>query len=105
MVSAFEDAAVNPSESLSERHRRLERGIVHEGEECPTCMRRVPKKRKATTPTSAVFSTRMPVEEKEAFEEIVEATAKHLGVYEASYWKWAVLLKAMVIALQGPAEE
>lgn len=77
---------------------------VHEGQECPTCHRRVPKKKKVTTPTTKVVSFRLPLDEAPEFEEIIEAAAKHRGVYENSFWKYVVLLQGLVVLLQGPAE-
>jgi len=76
---------------------------VPEGTECPTCNRRVPKKRKPSTPTSKVHSFRLPLDQTDELEEIWEAVAKHLGVQENSYYKGEAVLRAFVIALQGPA--
>jgi len=76
--------------------------VPHEGEECELCKRRVPKKRKPTTPTSKVHSFRLPLDQTDQLEEIWEAVAKHLGVQENSYYKGEAVLRAFVIALQGP---
>jgi hypothetical protein len=73
-----------------------------EGQECPTCRRRVPKKKKPSTPTSKVHSFRLPLDQTDELEEIWEAVAKHLGVQENSYYKGEAVLRAFVIALQGP---
>ena len=90
MVSTFEDAAVEH---------------VHESQECPTCHRRVPKKKKPTTPTSKTISFRLPIDNADQWEEIIEAAAKHLGVYESTYWKWQTIERALILALQSPGDE
>ena len=78
---------------------------VHEGQECPTCHRRVPKKRKATTPTSKTISFRLPLDNVDQWEEIIEAAAKHTGDSESAYWKWRVIERGLVLVLQEPSSE
>lgn len=84
-------------ESFTEPH-----SDVPEGTECPKCHRRVPRKRKKTTPESKVISFRLPIDNADAWEEIIEAAANHLNVKAEAYWKWQTLEKALVIVLQGP---
>jgi hypothetical protein len=76
----------------------------HPGEDCPLCKRRVPHPKKADSPkTSVVKSWRMPAEEKEVREEIIEATAAHLGISKKEkFWFDKLILSLCVIALQGP---
>lgn len=74
------------------------------GEDCPTCLRRVPHKKKASTPTSKTVSFRMPLEAHESYEEVIAAAAQHLGVYEQPFWKFAVVNAGLVYALQGPKD-
>jgi hypothetical protein len=45
----------------------------------------------------------MPAEEKEVREEIIEATAAHLGISKKEkFWFDKLILSLCVIALQGP---
>lgn len=78
---------------------------VPEGTECPTCNRRVPKKRKATTPTSKVHSFRGPLDQADVLEETFEAAAKNLGVYGNTWWKHETVFRSLVLALQEPGQE
>jgi hypothetical protein len=72
------------------------------GETCPTCKRRVNHKRNSRSPVSKVVSFRMPRDVAESYEEVIEAAARHLGVYERPFWKYTVVNAGLVYALQGP---
>jgi hypothetical protein len=78
---------------------------IHPGAECPTCKRRVPHKQKKTSPKTDVLSYRAPVGEKETTFEVLEAAARHAGLYETPHWQWKTYLKGLVALLQLTEEE
>ena len=78
---------------------------IPEGQECPTCMRRVPKKKKASSPLTKVISIRVPIDDAETFEEILEVAAKNAGLYEKGHWKFWTVHRGLVLLLQEPASE
>ena len=77
---------------------------VSPGESCPTCQRRVPYPKLPSSPTSAVWSMRMPADAKDDFKGIVDALAAHLGAGEEPYSRYKAVLTAAVYALQVPPE-
>jgi hypothetical protein len=82
-------AGVPPSATPGSTH-------LHPGDKCPTCERKVPHPRKATSPESVVVSLRVPADEKAAFDETLEAFTEHLGVPKgAKYGKFKVLSLAL----------
>lgn len=78
---------------------------IPEGQECPTCNRRVPKRKKASSPLTKVVSIRVPIDDAEVFEEILEAAAKHADLYEKGHWKFWTVHRGLVLLLQEPSGE
>lgn len=74
---------------------------IAEGEPCPTCKRRVPHKKKASTPKSRVFSTRIPLDNADSFSELVDAAAEHHGLTERPYHRYLALLFGVTLLLQA----
>ncbi len=74
------------------------------GQSCPTCQRRVPYPKVETSPTSAVWSMRLPADAKEDFRGIVDALACHLGTGDEPYAPYKALLTAAYYALQVAPE-
>lgn len=79
---------------------------ISPGENCPACKRRVPHPKKESSPkTTVTKSWRLPAEEKEAREELLEQTASHLGISTSSkFWLDRTILELCVLALQGPGK-
>lgn len=77
---------------------------VEEGETCPVCLRRKPHAKKPSSPKTKVSSVRVPIDDVESFEEIVDAAAAHLGFKESPHWRYRTLLAGLVLALQEPAD-
>lgn len=75
---------------------------ISEGSECPTCHRRVPHKRKPSSPTTKVVSLRVPIDDALIFEEMLEAAARHIGLADKPHHKYWTLLHGLVLLLQGP---
>ena len=75
---------------------------IPEGQECPTCYRRVPKKKKPSSPKTKVVSLRVPLDDAETFEEILEQAAKNAGLYESGHWRYFTVLRGLVHVLQEP---
>ena len=75
-------------------------GPIPEGQECPTCMRRMPRKAKPTSPKTKVLSIRIPIDDAERFGEILAAAAKHDGQYEKPHWQYWTVLRGLVRTLQ-----
>lgn len=75
------------------------------GEECPSCKRRVPHPKKATSPKTRVFSTRVPIDDAETFTELVDAAAEHHGLSAKAHHRYWCLLYAVTLLLQQPEGE
>lgn len=45
------------------------------GHSCPTCLRRVPYPKKPSSPTTKVFSIRVPADDLDALKEVIEAAS------------------------------
>lgn len=73
------------------------------GETCGFCKRRVPHPKKASTPKSRVWSTRVPLDDKGAdtFSELVDAAAEHHGLTSRPYHRYLTLLFAVTLLLQA----
>ena len=78
--------------------------LVSEGSECPTCHRRVPHKRKPSSPKTEVRAIRVPIDDVETFDEMLDAAAKHIGLADKPHHKYWTLLHGLVLLLQGPGE-
>lgn len=72
-----------------------------EGELCTTCERRVPHKKKASTPTSKVWSTRVPIGDSDSFSELVDAAAAHHGLTSKPHHRFWTMQYALVLLLQA----
>lgn len=75
---------------------------IPEGQECPTCLRRVPRAKKPSSPATKVVSIRIPVDDVERFTEILEAAARNDGTYEKPHWQYWTVLRGLVRTLQEP---
>lgn len=75
---------------------------VSEGSECPTCKRRVPHKRKPTSPSTKVVSIRVPIDDAATFEEMLDAAAKTHGLKDKPHHKYWTVLHGLVLLLQEP---
>jgi len=73
---------------------------VSEGSECPTCKRRVPHKRKPTSPQTKTFSFRVPIDDVETFEELLAAAAATQGLSDKPHHKYWTVLHGLVLLLQ-----
>lgn len=77
------------------------------GETCEKCKRRVPHAKKASTPKSRVWSTRLPIDDEGAdtFSELVDAAAEHHGLTSRPYHRYLVLLFGVTMLLQAKKGE
>ena len=73
---------------------------VPEGQECPTCRRRVPRAKKPSSPKTKVISLRVPIDDAETFELILEQAAKNVSLYESGHWRYFTVLRGLVHVLQ-----
>lgn len=73
---------------------------IPEGQDCPTCLRKVPRKKKASSPKTKVFSLRVPLDDAETFAEILAQAAKNAGTYEQGHWQYFTVLRGLVHVLQ-----
>lgn len=78
---------------------------VAEGETCPTCERRVPRKKKASSPDTKVFSLRIPIDDVDTFKETLDAAAEHAGLTILGHHRFWTIQKALVLLLQAPKAE
>jgi hypothetical protein len=70
------------------------------GDTCGACGRRKPFPRKDSTPKSRPKAYRVPEDEREAHEEVLEQAAKHLGAHERPFWEFWVYTYALAAVLQ-----
>lgn len=70
------------------------------GQTCGTCKRKVPHPRQPTSPTSKTFSYRVPVDEAEAHQDVLEQTARFVGVAEQPFERFKVVALALALVLQ-----
>lgn len=76
---------------------------VTPGEKCPTCQRRVNHPKKETSPTTKVFSVRVPLDDLEAWEEALDVAADHLGIRMSSpHHRFKTLNAGLALILQAP---
>lgn len=76
---------------------------VSEGSDCPTCKRRVPYKRKPSSPKTQVLSIRIPITDSDEFKEMLDAAATHAGLKDKPHHQYWTILRGLVLLLQGPA--
>ena len=82
----------------------LPHNYIPEGETCPRCMRRVPKKKKPGSPVTKVVSIRVPIDDAETFQELMEAAARHAGLHSKAHWQFWTVHRGLVRVLQDPPE-
>ena len=70
------------------------------GTECPECRRRIPHPKKPTSPKTKPKAYRVPVEEREAHEDVLAQAAKHLGTHERPHWEFQTYTIALALVLQ-----
>lgn len=70
------------------------------GQSCPTCERRLPFPRKESSPTSKTFAYRVPVDEAEAHQDVLEQAARFVGVGEQPFERFKVVALALALVLQ-----
>lgn len=78
---------------------------VHPGDRCPTCERRVPFPKVATSPKTQTFSYRVPVDEAEVHRELLDAWAEHWGILGEKHHLFKLVMLAAVDALAGPPKD
>lgn len=76
-------------------HDHLEPGAT-----CPTCERRVPYPKRDSSPSSKVKAYRVPADEIDAHEEILEAAARELGYSGKPFHLFWTVTHGLVLALQ-----
>ena len=75
---------------------------IHPGDTCPTCSRRVPHPKKATSPTTKPIAYRAPLDEYEAHLEVIDAVAELLGVKSEPFHRYkAISYCAAAVLLHG----
>jgi hypothetical protein len=87
-------------ETLTVTEKTWNEMAVHEGEPCPTCKRRVPHAKKASSPKTRVFSTRVPIDDADVFSELVDAASEHHGLSAKPHARYWCLLYAVTLLLQ-----
>ena len=78
----------------------MEPSPIPEGQECPTCRRRVPRAKKPSSPKTKVFSLRIPLDDAETFTEILTQAAKNADLYEKGHWQYFTVIRGLVHVLQ-----
>lgn len=79
--------------------------LVSEGSECPTCHRRVPHKKKPSSPQTKVVSIRVPIDDADTFKEMLDATSQHLGLAEKPHSNYWTVVHCLVLGLQANGAE
>ena len=74
--------------------------VVHPGDTCPTCSRRVPHPRKPSSPTTKPIAYRCPLDEYDAHLEVIDAVAELLGVKEEKFHRYKAISYAAAAVLQ-----
>ena len=74
---------------------------VAPGDKCPTCERRLPHPRQATSPTTKPLAYRIPLDEYDAHLEVIDAVADLLGVTAEKYHRYRTMSYCLAAVLQG----
>ena len=74
---------------------------IEPGQTCPECKRRVPHPKKPSSPKTKVFAVRVPVDEIEAFTELIDVAARHLAAQARPHHRFWALHYALVCLLQS----
>ena len=78
---------------------------VHPGDRCPTCDRRVPHPKQATSPQSKTFSYRVPQDDADTHREMLDAWAEHWGILGEKHHLFKLVTLAAADALAGPPKD
>jgi len=70
------------------------------GKPCPTCQRRIPYPPRTDSPATRTVSYRVPTDEYDAHRDVMEAAARHIGVFERPHWQWQLNALAYALVLQ-----
>lgn len=76
---------------------------VPPGSCCPTCERRVPHPKKASSPTTKMYSYRVPIDDVERHEGLLDAAARACGAYGKPHHRFWTITAGIVRLLQDPA--
>lgn len=98
-------AGESQSERVSTVHASGSHPDVAPGSSCPTCKRRVPHPKKKDSPKTKVFSVRVPIDDAESFEEMLEAASEHVGLKDKPHHRYWTILNGLVQLLQAPGRE
>lgn len=98
----YPEVPVKAPESPSNATEGVEEG-PRPGETCVGCGRRVPHPKKSSSPKSRPISYRVPEEHMDTHKEILEAAARHAGVYDKPFWMEKLATIGAALILQGPA--
>jgi hypothetical protein len=93
------DGAQPGEEARPNAHAGLPPGTI-----CVTCKRKVPHPRKADSPTSRTKAFRVPLDEVEAFNGLLDAAEEIVGVREQPFATFKVLLAALALVVQSPGD-
>jgi hypothetical protein len=81
-------------------------GEVPEGSTCPTCERRVPRRRKKDSPNTKTTSYRVPLDDVETHKETLEAVSEHMGIgTKKPHWQFWTITAMAAIVLALPKRE
>lgn len=73
---------------------------VEPGKPCPSCHRRIPHPKKPSSPKTSTKSYRVPVDEAEAHNDVVEQAARFVGCHERPHWMYQLVTLACALVLQ-----
>jgi hypothetical protein len=77
--------------------------MTEPGQICDGCNRRVPHKKKESTPRGNFVRFAIPAEDVEGWKEALDVAAQHVGLLEKPYYQYRTLTAALVLLLQAPA--
>lgn len=75
--------------------------MIEPGTTCPSCERRVPYPKKATSPKTKPVHYHVPVDERDAHLEAIDAVADLLGVTGEKYHRFVAINYCLAVVLQG----
>lgn len=74
---------------------------VHPGDTCPTCTRRVPYPKQASSPKTRPFSYRVPNDEYDGHKDVLDAAAEVLGIKDKPHHQFKLATYSATLILQG----
>lgn len=81
-------------------------GQVPEGSTCPTCERRVPRKKKKDSPNTKTTSYRVPLDSVEDHKEMLEAVSEHMEIgTKKPHWQFWTITGMAAVVLQLPKDQ